>query len=375
MPDFIDDPAALTELDSGELLRATATAGAQVRSVLNVVTAQQLSDVAARGPVRSLVVVGTGGSHNPGALLVALAAAGSQIPVAAVRGPALPAWVGVLDLVVVVSASGSTRETLAAVLEADRRGCALVGIGARDSLLEQAVLAARGVYLATAEARRPARVGLWSLLTPLLLVADQLGALRVSQRALHALADRLDERAVEYGPVNESLGNEAKLLALSLQGCLPVVIGTSALTAAVARRMVEQLTANAKLPGIADQIAQAVSAPVALLDGPLAAPADPFHDPYEDPSETLRLHLVMLRAAGEQPLATVQADALEQLAQQRGVSERTIRCPSADPLAICADLVALGDYTSLYVGLLAGRDPWASPAIATIRARVADQIE
>lgn len=374
MPDFIDDPAALTELDSGGLLRATATAGAQVRSALNTVTSAALADVASRGPVRSLVVVGTGGSHNPGALLVALAAAGSQVPVAAVRGPALPAWVGVLDLVVVVSASGSTRETLAAVTEADRRGCSIVGIGAGGSLLEQAVLASRGVYFATSESGRPARVGLWSLVAPLLLVADQLGALHVSQRALYAMADRLDERAVEYGPVNESLGNEAKLLALSLQGCLPVVIGTSALTAAVAHRMVDQLAANAKLPAIADQVAQAISAPVALLDGPLAAPADPFHDPFEDPTETLRLHLVLLRTAGEQRLATVQADALADLAQQRGVSERTIRCPSADPLIICADLVALVDYTSLYVGLLAGRDPWASPAIATIRERVADQI-
>lgn len=90
----LDDPKAMLEHDSGELLRATATAGAQVRTALLRVPRSQLDRFAADGPPRALVVVGTGGSGMCASLLVGLARASSPVPVVSACGPTLPAWVG-----------------------------------------------------------------------------------------------------------------------------------------------------------------------------------------------------------------------------------------------------------------------------------------
>ena len=51
---------------------------------------------------------------------------------------------------------------------------------------------------------------------PLLLAADALGVATVSTATVNALADVLDERAIEVGPSTESFENPAKTLAVDI---------------------------------------------------------------------------------------------------------------------------------------------------------------
>ncbi len=78
-----------------------------------------------------IVVLGMGGSALAGELLRDLY---EEKPVFVVRGYELPAFVGKRSLVLAVSYSGNTGETLALYREAKRRGCQIVSLASGGSL-------------------------------------------------------------------------------------------------------------------------------------------------------------------------------------------------------------------------------------------------
>ena len=114
----LDDPVALASADPGDMLRATADAGAQIRRALAGADDEVLRAVAADGRPRAVVVAGMGGSGISGDVLGAVCGTGCPVPVSTLRGYVLPGWVGPLDLVVAVSCSGRTEETLSVATEA-----------------------------------------------------------------------------------------------------------------------------------------------------------------------------------------------------------------------------------------------------------------
>src|SRR4051812_37465980 len=131
----LDDVPGLAERDPDHMLRAVASAAAQIRTALTASAEAGLEQLEQLGRPRAVVVAGMGGSGIAGDVLAAMAAPSAQAPVVVQREPGLPGWVGAADVVVAVSCSGGTQETLAAADEAVRRGATLVGIGADGSPL------------------------------------------------------------------------------------------------------------------------------------------------------------------------------------------------------------------------------------------------
>ncbi|MBE3034038.1 MAG: hypothetical protein IMZ74_12690, partial [Actinobacteria bacterium] len=123
-------PARVAELDRSDMLGAIAGLPRQLASGYAVARAGLSGVFGAAGAVTraaparptGLVVCGMGGSAI-GADLVLACLPGLPVPAAVVRGYGLPAWVGRDALVVAVSYSGDTEETLTCVAEALERGC------------------------------------------------------------------------------------------------------------------------------------------------------------------------------------------------------------------------------------------------------------
>ena len=105
--------------------------GAQMSEALKVSVTRAPSD---RTPFRGAVVLGMGGSGIGGAVLADMVRAKSPMPVQAVSDQVLPGWVGADCLVVASSYSGNTEETLAALNEAERRGCTLAAVTSGGTL-------------------------------------------------------------------------------------------------------------------------------------------------------------------------------------------------------------------------------------------------
>src|SRR4051794_13521258 len=153
--DLLDDAAAIAQADPAGVLRALATAGAQVREATVRGHEAGVESLADGDRPRSVLVASLGGSAMVADVLALLAGAGAPLPVTVRRGLPLPGWVGPLDLVVAVSLSGRAAGSLALAAEAARRGARLLTVGAPDSPLADVCAQARGVHVPVSRPHEP----------------------------------------------------------------------------------------------------------------------------------------------------------------------------------------------------------------------------
>lgn len=368
--DFSDD-AQLGALDPGQMLAAIAGSGAQMRQALATVDRDVLSRAAQEGKPRAVVVAGMGGSGVSGDILAAVAGPSSPIPLTVERTHHLPGWVSPLDVVIAVSCSGHTEETLEVAAEAARRGARLITVAAAESPLAQIGQSTRGAHHIGVDAQgRMPRASLWTIATPILMLADSLGMTSVGDRDFAITADFMDELSAECGPVVETDENPAKLLALSLANSLPVIWGTGAIGRAVSGRFMAQLAENAKLPAIHGGLPEVGHNQIVTFDGVFARFAD--RDMFSDDDDYLRmLSVVLLRDDAEHHSVTARVNVINELAQARNIPIREVMARGEHRLSRVASLVVPTDWASAYAAIAMGIDPSPINPIAQLKAGVA----
>ncbi|MEU4213583.1 SIS domain-containing protein [Streptomyces sp. NPDC026206] len=389
---LLDNPDGLSRADLHGLLRGAAESGARVRTAVRNAAEAGVGTLQPDGRPRAVLVAGPGPASGSTADLLS-ALAGDTCPVTLLRpagvAPApgalrwtLPGWTGPLDLLLVASPDG-TEPGLALLLEqAFRRGCSVVSVAPAGSPLAEATVQARGLavplsspapYEAAsdepagpdaapeddeapgppAHAVLPAGPGtLWSLLTPLLVLADRIGLLSAPPPALEALADRLDGLAECCGPAIATYSNPAKTLAAELADTLPLVWTEGELAAAAGRRFATVLAALAGRPALVAELPEALTAHGTLLSGAFAAGADPedfFRDRVEEP-EALHARVVLLRE--REPDVTSPAPAARELALHRDTPLSELEATDgSSPLETVAELLAITDFAAVYLAL------------------------
>ncbi len=351
--DLLDDESLLEAADPGGMLRQVASAAAQVRSGARAATETDLEAITGPGRPRAILVAGMGGSGIAGDILSAVCGRGCPVQVISVHDYHLPGWAGVADLVVAVSCSGSTQETLAAAHEAARRGCRLAAVGAAGSALADLAARARAPFIPVISAGMP-RSTLWGLSIPLVAIAQQLKVVDIGPNAYEETARLLEEISHRCRPASESFVNPAKGLAADLAGCLPLIWGASPLTGVVAYRFACQLNENAKRPAVAGVLPEASHNQVVPFDGP---------------GLPLPLRLVVLADSREHAEVTRRREALVGLAADRGIAVTKLAAEGDHPLLRLASLIQLIDYATVYLALGSGVDPSPISAIQELKAR------
>lgn len=368
----LDDLEAMRALDPSGMLRATATSAAQLRESAGT-AAEALGEEFDGVRPRAVVVCGMGGSAIAGDVLVGVAGAAATAPILVNRGPVLPGWVGAADLVIGVSCSGRTQETLTAVTEAARRGCYLVGIGAGGSQLAEIVTSGRGRHVEVSTVVAP-RASLWGLAAPMLVLGARLGLLDLGEATgglpsgIEVAAARLEALAVACAPDRESFVNPAKELALGLADGLPMAWGSGPCGPVAALRLACQLAENAKAPAVSGSLPEAHHNQVVCLDGAVSALGDDdfFRDRVETP-DSARLHLVLVRDDADAE-ATRLAELSRGLGESRGVRVTEVAAEGAAPLERAASLIGLIDFASVYLAVARGIDPTPIAAIDDLKA-------
>ncbi len=394
--DRLDTPDVIEAADPGDMLRQVASAAAEVRTALRSCAETDLSAFVPDARPRAIVVAGMGGSGLAGEMLTAMTGLNSPVQVVVSRDGRLPGWVGAADAVLAVSCSGTTPETLAVAAEAARRGCRLAGVGAGGSPLHRIAEQARAPFIPVVPAGLP-RSMLWALAIPLLVIAERLGVVRIDSDVYELTASRLEEVSHQCRPASESFVNPGKSLALDLVGALPMVWGTSVLSAVAAQRFASQLNENAKYPAIAGVLPEAAHNQVAAFDGPFAPrstrlsarapeePGSPLTSPddiadipgwdmdYEETepaSGFTALRLVLITDPDEDQRVGAQRAAVTELAGQRAVGMSELAMDGEHPLVRLAGVIQLTDYASVYLAIASGIDPGQTVAIQDLQARI-----
>jgi glucose/mannose-6-phosphate isomerase len=370
--DRLDDLSLLEAADPGGMLRQAASAAAQVRTSARVTAETDLGAVTSAGRPRSIVVTGMGGSGVAGEVLAAVCGPGSASPVLAQHDYRLPGWVGAADLVIAVSCSGTTEETLSAAGEAVRRGCPLVGVGRAGSPLALLAEQARAPFIPVQPAGMP-RFTLWGLAVPLMQIADRFGVADIPADALETAAAELERVSHLCRPDSESFVNPAKTLALELDGTLPMIWGSSPLTGVAATRFACELNENAKYPAIPGVLPEANHNQVVVFDGPFApwSANGPQVLDDEDPRPAVPLRLVLLRDSEEHPQVTRRREVSAELAGQHGIGVTELAADGETALQRLAGLLQLIDYATVYLGIAIGVDPGPVAVIGELKERIA----
>jgi glucose/mannose-6-phosphate isomerase len=330
------------------MLAQVAGAGGQARVALRAAQSAPLV-----GPMPEVVVVaGMGGSGIAGDVLAALAFGTSAVPVLAVKGDRLPAFVGPGTLLVAVSYSGNTAETVSAVEHGVAAGARLVAVTSGGTLAELA--SSRGAPLVTIEGGRMPRAALWSLVVPVCSAAEAVGVLPPLTDQVCAAADALDEEAAALGPGVATAANPAKLAALRLLDRLPVVWGSGQVGAVAATRFRTQCNENAKVSVVSGALPEADHNDVMGLEGGIGPGRE----------------LVLLRdEAGEHDRDGRRIQAVLKAIDAR---DPLVHSAGKGPdLARLARLTAFADFTSTYLGIVRGVDPTPIRTLDQVKAALA----
>jgi glucose/mannose-6-phosphate isomerase len=407
----LDTMALLAAADPADMLRQVASSASQVRTAVRSTQEADLDEIIEAGRPRAIVITGMGGSGVAGDVLAAVCGPGCRVQVVPVHDYQLPAWVGAADLVIAVSCSGSTEETISAATEAVRRGSRLIGVGGEGSPLAMIAQQARAPFIGVPSAGMP-RSTLWGLSMPLVVIASRLGLLEAGADEYEAAAAELERVSHLCRPDSESFVNPAKSLALDLSGTLPMIWGTSPLAGVAAYRFGCQLNENAKYPAVIGTLPEANHNQVVTFDGPFAAGPGGFGAPgagragfgeagfdeagfgearfgepgfgetgfggtgfgEEEPGGErpgVSLRLVLLRDSVEHPQVARRREESARLAEERGIGVTELAATGGGPLQRLASLVQLIDYATVYLAVVLGIDPGPVAAIEDLKARIA----
>ncbi|NHB85689.1 hypothetical protein G7085_16725 [Tessaracoccus sp. HDW20] len=194
------------------------------------------------------------------------------VPFMAWPGPTLPAWVGPLDMVVVLGGYNSPEWVLHCAGEAARRGVALIVTAPEDSALAAAAASGGTTLIPTFEDDPVA-----AAVAALALLGDLgLGPIVHPEH----VADAADLVAEACAPRLDLAANPGKELALELADGIPLVWGGTVLAGRASRRIAEALRRASGRPALAADASE--------LDTLLGAVPvrDPFADPFDDAGDS-----------------------------------------------------------------------------------------
>ncbi|HEY2766077.1 MAG TPA: SIS domain-containing protein [Pseudonocardiaceae bacterium] len=346
---LLDDPGRLEATDAGGLLRAAATAGAQVRSTAAAAQEQGLGRLAGQRPRALVFLTRPGAAPAAAPLLVALL--GPSCPVPVVLAQSVPMWVGALDIVLANTADPGDPELAEGIDRAVRRGAQVVLTAPAEGPVAAAA-AGRSVMLVP-RIEVPPGLALPRTLTAGLLLLDTLDLLATDPEAL---AGELDREAERDHFAHESFVNPAKSLTLRLAGRTPLLWGTDPVTTAVAGHAAGALAAHAGVVAHAAGFHEATALPALWQEAGAGGRGDVFHDPFEDPAPSGDMPPVRTVMLGVQSDSDVELSAAKAALPDADVvtadEELMVRAGEVGSVACSAAVLALRfDLAALYLGL------------------------
>jgi glucose/mannose-6-phosphate isomerase len=298
-----------------------------------------------------LIVAGMGGSAIGGDLARAALADRASRPIAVSRGYALPPWTTPETTVLCASYSGKTEETLAAYEAAGLIGTRRIVVTTGGPLAESA--REEGVPVIPLPGGMQPRCAVAYMLVSALEAAALCGAgegLRSEIDVAAAHAERLVER---WGPDNDD-DNLAKEIAVALHGTVPLIYGCG-VTKPVAYRWKTQINENAETHAFHGELPEIDHNEIVgwsgLANGQFSAVF--LDDPDLHPRLRSRIELTQ-RLIEPHARAMFRVDAAGDSPTERVVS-----------------LVLLGDLVSLYLAVLADRDPTPVAVIDRLKSELA----
>jgi glucose/mannose-6-phosphate isomerase len=344
---LLDDGDAIAARDPHGTARAIAGFPAQCRTAVTI----RVHRAPAIKRPRVVVIAAMGGSAAAGDLVAACAAERVEVPIVVHRGYGLPSVAWDDALVLAVSYSGDTAEVLSAVETTRARRLPLVVVTAGGRLSRLA--ADRTVAAALVPPALQPRLALGYLFFPMVRALRQVDVEITSPEDVEEALAVLEALGRELTPDRPAADNEAKRIALAIGERWPAVYG-GPMTGGIAYRWKTDVEENAKRFALAGVLPEMNHNTIEAWRAPGARD----------------VHLILLRDGGEEGEIRRRFALLAELAS--GVAGGVTECwpRGRGVLARLLSLTYLGQWTSYYLAVLRGVDPWTVPQLEALKRRL-----
>jgi glucose/mannose-6-phosphate isomerase len=311
----------------------------------------------ATAEVRSVAFCAMGGSAAAGDVVASAYEDRARVPIRTVRGYRLPSWCrGPQSLVVCVSYSGNTEETLTAYGEAHARECSIIAICSGGELRERAALDRIPLLAVDPSVPQP-RAALGFLAGAAVRALEGVGVIPSAAGEVEQTVEILSAVGKRFAPAIDSLRNPAKGMVAWLGDRIPVVWGSEGISEAAAFRWKAAFNENAKIPAFASALPELDHHEVAGWSEGWGA----------------GFRLVVLRHDDEHESVGPRVQATLAAIDGSGLQTREVHAPAGPPIASALTLMMFGDFASAYHALARRIDPAPIEAIARIKARLAER--
>lgn len=305
---------------------------------------------------KNILITGMGGSSIGGALVAGLAK-NANIPVVIWRDYGIPGWVNKDTLVVAISFSGNTEETLNSFKLATTKTDKLVTI-ARGGDLEVLSRKYKTTHYTINYQGQP-RASFGFLFTSVLAVFAKLKLIELSDEdfaetvvLLRGLQKRID---IQVPTAN----NPAKLLAKKLDDKIPVVYGSGILEE-MTRRWCNEFGENSKVAAFTQVIPEMNH--------------NTFNGVEFPKNLGQRVFVIMLESRYDHPRNKIRHSVVMQVLDKHRIPYESLDMdPAPTPLAELLQYVLFGAYVTLYLGIMYDSDPTQIDVVHFLKDKLAEK--
>lgn len=302
---------------------------------------------------KSIVIAGMGGSAISGELLKDWSTDRTPVPIEVCRAYSLPDYADDNTLVVAMSYSGETEETLSVFLDALGRKCRIICVSSGGAL--QRFAKDLGVPHLQVPSGMAPRVSLPYLFIPLCLLMKKLGLVTGVDKEISEAVETLSKVCSTNDPEKPSRNNVAKTLALNIFGTMPFIYGFG-FYRSVAQRIKTQFNENSKIPAKWEVFPE-------LDHNEIVG--------WEEVGKLARYFSAILLRGTEEPEAIRRRiEVSKELMHKQSVKTFELRSQGKSTMARMLSLVHIGDFTSIYLAILRGIDPTPVKTISTLKKKI-----
>ncbi len=353
---MLDDLEYIHSIDKSNMLKVMESFPEQLLEALDIAERSKIPRIDGR-EIDNVIVAAVGGSAIQGDLIRNWVEDQMTIPLEVCRDSNLPFYADSGTLVIAVSYSGNTQETLSQVLDAFERRCKVFTVTSGGQLARiSKKLAIPTIKVSSGLVPRAA---LPHLLASTAHILSRSRLIKNILEETKLASSQLREIRREVRAENPLPNNRAKQFALDLLGKFPVIYSSTRLSG-VARRMKNQLNENSKVHSKFELLPEAI------------------HNEIEGWKRLnvveemgMPFSIVFVRDAEESKSEKVRFEEMKKLLGEAGFSEiKQVLLEGETKLGRLLSGVYFGDFVSFYLAVARGFDPTPIKSIEKLKRRI-----
>jgi glucose/mannose-6-phosphate isomerase len=354
MTSILDNLKEIRSLDTEDMLGIEENFYNQLMEASRIAEVADITKIKGR-KFSGIAILGMGGSGFTGDIIKSLVMDEVDIPVEVVKSYQLPGFVNKTWLVLPVSYSGNTEETISATSQALDRGCELLCVTSGGKIEEIARKYGKCLIKVPSGIQPRGASGYLFFSTYLVLANSRI--IKVNKDDIEEGLDLIKEKCALYKRDVQASKNYAKIIAAEIGDRLPVIYGTSGILSSVAFRWKCEFNENSKFPSFWDEFPE-------LNHNETVG--------WEKLKEiTLKFVLIVFKDDAASDKIKVRIETTLRLIKDNFYKIIEIPVEGKSKLAKALSTMYLGDIASVYLALLNGVNPTPVDKIAVLKAELA----